>query len=132
MHGFILQDWTTIRGGGSVTTVTQQETDWLDLAPYQDVVFWIDVKETTNNGTAGGSPTLYLQTSPTLDDSLFQSMTTSGVTMTAAAAPTVLALLMASASTVVPLARYVRWQIVGTTTWDATFRIAVAANSPGM
>jgi hypothetical protein len=127
-----LQDWTTIRGGGSVTTVTQQETDWLDLAPYQDVVFWIDVKETTHNGTAGGSPTLYLQTSPTLDDSLFQSMTTSGVTMTAAAAPTVLALLMASASTVVPLARYVRWQIVGTTTWDATFRIAVAANSPGM
>jgi hypothetical protein len=131
MHGFILQDWTTIRGGGSVTTITQQETDWLDLSPYQDVVFWIDVKETTNNSTAGGSPTLYLQTSPTLDDVFFQSMAT-GVTMVAAAAPTVLALLMASATTTVPVARYVRWQIVGTTTWDATFRIALAANSPGM
>jgi hypothetical protein len=55
-----------------------------------------------------------------------------GVTMVAAAAPTVLALLMASATTTVPVARYVRWQIVGTTTWDATFRIALAANSPGM
>jgi len=125
MHGFILQDWTTIRGGGSVTTVTQQETDWLDLSPYQDVVFWIDVKEVTSTAT------LYLQTSPTLDDAFFQAMAT-GVTMTAAAAPTVLSLLMASASTTVPVARYVRWQIVGTTTWDATFRIALAANSPGM
>jgi hypothetical protein len=124
MHGFILQDWTTIRGGGSVTTVTQQETDWLDLSPYQDVVFWVDVKEVTSN------PTLYLQTSPTLDDSFFQSMTT--VTMAAAAAPTVVALLMLSASTTIPVARYVRWQIAGTTTWDATFRIALAANSPGM
>jgi hypothetical protein len=125
MHGFILQDWTTIRGGGSVTTVTQQETDWLDLAPYQDVVFWIDVKEVTSTAT------LYLQTSPTLDDSFFQSMA-AGVARAAAAAPTVLPLLMASTSTTVPLARYVRWQIVGTTTWDATFRIALAANSPGM
>ncbi|HEY3819495.1 MAG TPA: hypothetical protein VGL81_20135 [Polyangiaceae bacterium] len=126
MHGFILQDWTTIRGGGSVTTVTQQETDWLDLSPYQDIVFWIDVKEVTTTAT------LYLQTSPTLDDSFFQSMTTAGIAMAAAAAPTVLPLLMASASTAVPLARYVRWQIVGTMTWDATFRIALAANSPGM
>jgi hypothetical protein len=118
MHSFILQDWTTIRGGSGVSTVTQQETDWLDLAAFQDVVFWIDVKETT------GSPTLYLQTAPTLDDSFFQAMIT-GVAMTAAAAPTVL-------SATVPLARYLRWQIVGTPTWDATFRIAVAANSPGM
>jgi hypothetical protein len=43
MHAFILQDWTTIRGG--VTTVTQSEPDWLDLTPYQDIVFWIDVRE---------------------------------------------------------------------------------------
>ena len=123
MRGFILQDWTTIRGGGSVSTVTQQETEWLDLAAYQDVTFWIDVKETT------GTPVLYLQTAPTLDDSFFQSMVTA-VTMTAAAAPAVVPAFMSNA--LVPLARYVRWQIVGTPTWDATFRIAVAANSPGV
>ena len=123
MRGFILQDWTTIRGGGSVATVTQQETDYLDLAAYQDVAFWIDVKEATS------APSLYLQTSPTLDDSFFQSMV-AAVTMTAAAAPTVVPAFMFSA--LVPLARYVRWQIVGTPTWDATFRIAVAANSPGV
>ena len=128
MHGFILQDWTTIRGGGSVTTVTQQETDWLDLSPYQDVVFWIDIKETTNNDTPDDSPTLYLQTSPTLEDSFFQSMVT--VTMVAAGTPSVVPALMASAT--VPLARYLRWQIVGAPGWDATFRIAIAANSPGM
>jgi hypothetical protein len=130
MHSWILQDWTTIRGGGSVTTVTQQETAWLDLGAYQEVVFWVDVKENTNNSTAGGpGPTLYLQTSPTLDDSFFQSMV-AGVTMTASASPTVVPALLTNAT--VPLARYVRWQIVGTVSWDATFRIAVAANSPGL
>lgn len=121
MHTFILQDWTTIRGG--VTTVTQQETDWLDLTPYQDAVFWIDVRESTN------SPTLNLQTSPTQDDVFFQNMVT-GVTMTGSGSPSVVSAFMTSATT--PVARFVRWQITGTVTWDATFRIVVAANSPGM
>ena len=128
MHSFILQDWTSIRGGTSVSTITQQETEWLDLGPYQDIVAWVDVKETMNNGVAGGSPTLLIQTSPILEDAFFQSMLT--VTMTAAAAPAVLPAMMSSAT--LPLARYLRWQIVGTPAWDATFRIAIAANSPGM
>ena len=47
MHSFILQDWTTIRSGGTLTTttVTQAEREWLDLEPYQDVVFWAQVAE---------------------------------------------------------------------------------------
>lgn len=131
MHSFILQNWTTIRAGGSGTVViTQQETDWLDLAPYQDVVFWIDVKEVTGSPT----PTLYLQTSPTRDDTFFQTMvtqgTSTGIPLAAAAAPTVVSAFMLTAA--VPLARLLRWQISGSAPWDATFRIAVAANSPGM
>jgi hypothetical protein len=127
MHAFILQDWTTIRAGGSSTvTITQQETDWLDLAPYQDVVFWIDIKDSTN------TPTIFMQTSPTLDDSLFQAIISGGTPMAPSGVPAVIPALMASASTSIPLARYLRWQIVGTATWDATFRIAIAANSPGM
>lgn len=31
MHTFILQDWTTIRGGAGIS-VTQHEAEWLDLA----------------------------------------------------------------------------------------------------
>jgi len=125
VHSFILQDWTTIRG--AVSTITQNETEWLDLAPFQDAVFWIDVREAS---AAAGSPTLYLQTSPTLDDAFFQSMTATGTAMVGSGTPTVVSVFMISAT--VPLARFVRWQIAGSPTWDATFRIAVAANSPGM
>jgi hypothetical protein len=37
-------------------------------------------------------------------------------------------------SATVPLARYVRWQLTvgGAASYDATFRIMVAANSPGL
>jgi hypothetical protein len=120
MHAFILQDWTTIRG--AVTTIVQQETDWLDLSPYQDVVFWIDVKESTN------SPTFTLQTSPSKDDSLFTAMIPGS--NAGSGTLTIQSAFMTTAN--VPLARFVRWQISGAPTWDATFRILVAANSPGM
>jgi hypothetical protein len=121
MHTLILQELTTIRGG--VATVTQQETEWLDVTPYQDAVFYVEVVDSTN------SPTLNLQTSPTADESLFASMT-SGTTMTAATGPTLVPVYMSPSPT--PIARFVRWQITGTPTWDATFRIVVALNSPGL
>src|ERR1700687_3050074 len=123
MHSFLLQDWTTIRGG--TATVTQQETDWLDLSLYQDAVFWVLISSSTN------TPTLSLQTSPSEDDVFFQSMVT-GIPMLSSATPTIAQALMMSTNTITPLARFVRWQITGTTTWDATFRIAVAANAPGL
>jgi hypothetical protein len=124
MHAFILQEWTTIRG--SVTTVTQGEDGWLDLTAYQDLVFWLDCRESSGSTT----PTIAFQTSPTKDESLFTNIT-AAVTMTAASTPQVAKALLASAT--VPVARYVRWQIVGPSgTWDATFRVLVAANAPGM
>jgi hypothetical protein len=127
MHTFILQDWTTIRGGGSGTiTITQHEVEWLDLGDYQDVAFWIDVKEAT---VSPNQPTLTLQTAPTKDESFFQPML-SGLALTGSGTPTVLSAFMTAVS--VPLARYLRWQLSGTATWDATFRIVVAANAPGL
>jgi hypothetical protein len=49
----------------------------------------------------------------------------------AGSTPTVIKTPMLSAS--VPIARYLRWRLTSTNTpWDATFRIIVAANSPGM
>jgi hypothetical protein len=126
MHAFILQDWTTIRG--AVTTVTQGEDFWLDLTPYQDVIFWVDCREVSPSGTT--TLIINLQTSPTKDESLFTNIATA-VTLTASSSPQIAQGQISKA--LVPLARYVRWQIVGgTTTWDATFRVLVAANSPGM
>lgn len=123
MHAFILQDWITIRG--SVTTVTQGEDGWLDLTAYQDLVFWVDCREVT-----GTTPAITFQTSPTKDESLFTAIVSS-TSFSASASPTVVKALLASATT--PIARYLRWQIGGPSgTWDATFRVFVAANSPGM
>ena len=121
MHAFTLQDWTTIQGG--VATVTQGEESWLDLTPYQDVVFWLDVRQAT------GSPSVTYQTSPTKDESLFQGMV-GAASMAAGTSPTVAKALLSGAT--VPIARYLRWQITGTAPWTATFRILIAANAPGM
>jgi hypothetical protein len=125
LHAFVLQEWTTIRSGGA--TVTQSEQEWLDLEPYQDVTFWLQVSEVSGSTT----PTLTYQTSPTLDEPIFQAMTT-GLALAASASPVVTQVFMLSAT--VPLARYVRWQLTvgGAASYDATFRIMVAANSPGL
>jgi hypothetical protein len=120
MRSFVLQEWTTIRGG--VTTVTQAEPNWLDLSDYQDVAFWIEIGESTN------TPTLFLQTSPTYDESLFTSVVPSQAM--SAGLPVVLSAFMTVAP--VPLARFVRWQITGTAPWDATFRIVATANASGV
>ncbi len=45
MHTFALTDWITVRGSNN--TVTQSESEWLDLTQYEDLTFWIDVKEVT-------------------------------------------------------------------------------------
>ncbi len=123
MHSYILQDWLTIRGAGS-DTLTQDEAFWLDLEAFQDVVFFVEVRE------ASAAPTLALQTAPAKDDSLFSSLTTA-LTLTSSATPQIAPALLSTATT--PLARYIRWKATGPAgAWDATFRILVAANSPGM
>jgi hypothetical protein len=129
MDAYLLQDWTTRRGATTVGTLTQAETDWLELRTYQDVVGWLEVKEFTP--TSGNIPTIAYQTSPSKDDSLFFPMAppitvTTGVTTTPM-------LKTAIATTYTPLGRWVRWQIVvsGGVAWDLTFRIWIAANRIG-
>jgi hypothetical protein len=85
---------------------------------------------------ASGTPGIVFQTAPTKDEVFFlansgNGITGSATTMTASSSAAVpIKGLMAAAS--IPVARYVRWSITGTVTWDATFRVVVAANSPGM
>ena len=124
MHTFILQDWTALAGPSSTTApVTQEDGFWLDLAPFQDVVIYLDVRE------ASGSPTIAFETSPSKDNTLFQAV--ASTTLAASSSPTVLRALMLGST--VPLARYLRWKITSSgAAWDASFRAIVAANSPGM
>jgi hypothetical protein len=73
---------------------------------------------------------LFTQTAPTKDESLFTNVI-AAANLVASAAPAVTKGLLSSAN--VPVARYLRWQIIGPAgTWDATFRVLIAANSPGM
>ncbi len=127
MHAFILQDWNTIRGASGVSTVIQSEDCWLDLTPYQDVMFWVDCRAVT-----GTTVQIQFQTSPTKDDSLFTAMLAAATFVTSG--PQISQVILSKTSGV-PLARYVRWMITSQTTtaqWDSTFRVLVAANSPGM
>ena len=120
MQPYILQDWTTIRSAQA--TVTQGEGGWLDLAPHQDVQFYVDVREQSG----ASAPNIFLQTSPNKEDVLFQTMVT--VASNSVANPYVVKL---SATPTVPLARYVRWQLsmISGGTWDVTFRVLVGANT---
>jgi hypothetical protein len=124
MFCFPLTNWTTMRGATSVTTITQSESQWLDLTGFEDIITWLEVKNLTPGGGTG--VTLQYQTSPTKDEALFAGTAaafamTTGVTVTKA--------LMSAAT--VPLARWLRWQLGSggaTASWDATFRLWIAAN----
>ncbi len=123
MHCYLMQDFITVRGQSTSLSATQSESSWLDLSMFQDVVAWLDVKEVT------GTVTMAYQTGPTKDDILFQSVT-AAFNVAAGLAVTV----MLKDTTTTPLSRWLRWQLActgGTTPWDVTFRVLVAANAPG-
>lgn len=127
MYGYVLQDWITIRGNSTITSIVQGENDWMGLAPYEDIVFWLDCREIT---ASSGTLVMNYETSPTKDENLFAGMV-SGVTMSASTTPTITKVLLSQNPTV-PLARWVRWRISvsgATAAWDTTFRILCAANA---
>jgi hypothetical protein len=133
VYGYLLQDWITIRGSvlqASPPTVTQSEADWMSFQPYQDIVFWLEVKSWQAGGLT--SVNLDYQTAPAKDESLFVNMiTTTAITAAVSRQDKV---LLAQNPTV-PLARWVRWKL----TWNGTstseygicFRIFCAANAVG-
>lgn len=81
---------------------------------------------------AANTPSLKLETAPSKDESLFMYMGSgAGIAMVGSSMPTVVQYLMGSAT--VPIAECLRWKIIGgAVTWQATFRILVAANAPGL
>jgi hypothetical protein len=131
MHGYVLQDFVTIRGASTVTTVNQTESAWLDVTPYQDLFAWIDVREVTL-GTWTGIQ-INLQTAPIKDEFLFKTMQGTATTVTGAlSTPTIVPIIYSATTNNVALGSLLRWQLVPTggtaSTWDITFRIAVCCN----
>ena len=133
MYGYTIQDWITIRGNSTITTINQAESDWIGFSAFEDIVFWLDVRELTLGGAT--NVTVNYQTSPTKDDVLFVNMTAGPALTALPTIPTITKVLLAQNPTV-PLARWVRWQLdvtgVASSTWDLTFRILAAANAVSM
>ena len=127
MRAFVLQDWVTIRGNSTVTSVIQMENNYAQLDAFQDVIFWMQVSEVT---VSAGTITMNYETAPLKDESLFTAMATAGIT-TAAMTPPTLTKVLLSQNPSVPLSRWVRWRLSasGTTAaWDVSFRILLVAN----
>ncbi len=118
-HVKLLQEWTTIQLPASAAALVQDESGWLDLTDYCDVVVWTHVRNSSNVSS------LTIETSPTKDDSLFATM--ASPTATASSTPVITPCIFASAST--PLARYVRWKVTPTASAaNITFRIWIVGN----
>jgi hypothetical protein len=126
----VLQDWTTQRAdnseGVNIYSIIQGEIGYLDLAEYDDVVLYLDVREVS----VAGHISIAYETAVSCDDASFVAMVPS-LLMSVASTPVVTSVLAAYAA--VPLARYLRWHLTVTTSapWDVCFRITYAAYAPG-
>ncbi len=125
MRAFVLQDWNTLRGATGVTTVVQNEANYLSLDAYQDVMFWLQVSEFT---ATNSSLVINYETAPLKDETLFTAMASVALTTTIMTPPNIQKVLASSAAT--PLSRWVRWHVTSTNSnaWDLTFRILVSGN----
>jgi hypothetical protein len=128
MRAFVLQDWLTIRGGSTVTSVVMNEVQYAQLDAYQDVIFWLQASEVTLGGAA--AITLNYETAPLKDETLFAPMASVAITAAVMTPPTISKVLL-SQNPNVPLSRWVRWHITqssATSAWDLSFRVLLVAN----
>jgi hypothetical protein len=119
-----LQDFITIRSISGSPTVTQPESGWLDLYAFEDIIAFLDVKQFTNGG---GTVTMSYEHAPTKDDTLFTPALSA---FNLANGLTVTKMLM-SGGGITPISRFLRWKLTvsgASSTWDATFRVWIAAN----
>lgn len=115
----LLQDWVTVRGSTSGTVVTQPVSGYADLAPYQDVVAFLEVSDVS------GTPAMKFETAPTDDDNLFQNMDGS----TFAPSVGVTTKIYRYSAATVPLARFMRWKVPSAAgAWSLTFRVWLSPN----
>ena len=125
MQPIIMQDWLTVRGPTG-TSVTMSQADWILTAPFQDITFYLDVRE-----LSGSAWTIGYETCPARDEALFKTMAAAPVTISAVGV-VVTNFFLAAAGTLAPVSHWTRWKLTGTgAPWDITFRIMASGNSIG-
>ena len=117
MHALLFQNWVTLSTTPDFLTITQGATSWLDVAAFEDLVFFLEVK------LQSGVATVNYQTAPVPEEAAFVTMLPSVPLVAGVRADRVLA-----SNAQVPVARHLRWQLTGSAI-SATFRIWVAAYS---
>jgi hypothetical protein len=131
MRGVVLQPWVTVKGSSSVTSFTQSEVDWLDCAPYQDYLVWLEVKELSDGGAVPAW--LFLETAPTKEELLFSPSGGAHPIMPLAVGVFgTKNILNGQAALQIPLGRWLRWRIsmgAPSATWSVTFQIHLALHS---
>jgi len=114
--------------------VVQDQEDWLDLSGFGEIACWIDVMEVTPPGnTSTTSVQLVIESSPTVDEANFIQTTPTvniGSALPFYTASTTPFVVRSMSNLGYPLARYLRWRLLPSTTglWDITFRIRVVAS----
>jgi hypothetical protein len=132
MYSIMIQDLTTIRCGAAVTVVTQPADEWVGLAPFSDVVFWIETRAAALNGQMTAI-TLALETAPIKEDGLFKAMTNASVALNTVVGTVGVYPVLLTQTPGVPLGRWVRWKITVSgapnADWAATFRVLACCNA---
>lgn len=118
----VMQDWVTVRGNTSATSFVQNESAWLRLDGFRDLTAWVHATHMSPTSIA----TVNLDTSPTDDPSLFQTL----LSFEIGSGGVYVATSRANQVTV-PLANVLRWSVVRKTSssdWAVTFRVIVSLN----
>ena len=112
--------------GINATPIVQNEADWMGFSSFSDIVFWLDVRETTT----AGNITLSLETAPAKDDVLFQTLTGASQAYATGVSQVNIKPVLLAANPAIPLSTWVRWKLTNSAAsgWDITFRILCSAN----
>lgn len=134
MYSYLLQDWISLHLNPQQPSITQSEADWMSFQPYQDIIFWLDVRGVT----LADAKDIFLayETAPAKDEGLFLPMVEPvSLSNLVGGSPTVSKVIL-SLNPNVPLARWVRWRLFATgeprADWGVTIRIHCAANAVGV
>jgi hypothetical protein len=124
MHCFEIQGLACQKMSQGTQTRNQSEHVWLDLSEYRDVMIWVDVHEIV---LAATTFLMNFQTSATEDEALFQTIATLNL---ASVGPGAYVLPVHIDTAAIPLARWLRWQLMTqgvTSRSDVTFQAWAAA-----
>lgn len=131
MFGFVIESMRSVRVAPTRETYVQEESGWLDLAPFEDLTLWCDVKSIAAQGVDVTIDMLY-EMAPTREDRLFRANVTVPLDPTPAVNPVVSPFILDRG---LPIARWFRWSLymagLPSAPWGATFRLFATATPVG-